>query len=37
MPYWEEAQRRASALFPLDEVRTLARQIRREAQAASQS
>lgn len=35
MPYWEKAQRRASALFPLDEVRTLARQVRRATQATS--
>jgi DNA-binding MarR family transcriptional regulator len=32
MPYWEEAQRRAAALFPLGQVRTLARQVRRAAQ-----
>ena len=36
MPYWEEAQRRAGALFPLDEVRTLARKVRRAAQGAIQ-
>ena len=35
-PYWEEAQRRAGALFPLDEVRTLARKVRRAAQGAIQ-
>jgi len=34
MPYWEEAQRRASALFPLHQVRTLARQVRRASQVA---
>ena len=33
MPYWEEAQRRAGKLFPLDEVRALARQVRRAARA----
>lgn len=31
MPYWEDAQRRASALFPLEELRTLARQVRQAA------
>jgi len=35
MPYWEEAQRRASALVPLDQVRTLARQVRHAARRTS--
>lgn len=35
MPYWEEAQRRASELFPLEQVRTLARTVRRRARAAA--
>lgn len=34
MPYWEDAQRRASELVPLDSVRTLARSVRRRARAA---
>jgi DNA-binding MarR family transcriptional regulator len=34
MPYWEQAQRRASELLPLDQVRTLARSVRRRARAA---
>ena len=29
MPYWEEAQRRAAKLFSLDDVRNLARTVRR--------
>ena len=32
MPYWEDAQRRAGELFPLDAVRTLAKRVRRAAQ-----
>jgi DNA-binding MarR family transcriptional regulator len=32
MPYWEDAQRRAGALFPLEEVRVLARRVRHTAQ-----
>lgn len=35
MPYWEEAQRRASELMPLDHVRSLARSVRRRARAAA--
>ena len=33
MPYWEEAQRRASELLPLEQVRTMARTVRRKARA----
>jgi DNA-binding MarR family transcriptional regulator len=33
MPYWEEAQRRASELFSLDQVRAMARTVRRRARA----
>ena len=33
MPYWEEAQRRASELFSLDAVRSIARGARRQARA----
>ena len=33
MPYWEEAQRRASELLPLDQVRTMARTVRRKSRA----
>jgi DNA-binding MarR family transcriptional regulator len=35
LPYWEEAQRRAATLFPLERVRALARQVRREVRGAS--
>jgi len=31
MPYWEEAQRRADDLFPLAQVRDLARTVRRQS------
>jgi DNA-binding MarR family transcriptional regulator len=34
MPYWEQAQRRASALFSLQQVRVLARSVRRHARVA---
>lgn len=34
MPYWEEAQRRASELFSLEQVRTLARSVRRRVRVA---
>lgn len=33
MPYWEEAQRRAGELLPLEQVRTIARSVRRRARA----
>jgi len=35
MPLWEEAQRQASALFPPEEVRSLARRVRRARRSAS--
>jgi hypothetical protein len=34
MPYWEDAQRRAGELVSLEQVRTLARSVRRRARAA---
>ena len=35
MPHWEAAQRRIAALLPVEQIRALARQVRRSADSAS--